>query len=340
MRRIVKDYPRRSVASVKSMVPAVHTPFSVQPSNNGHNILHRLESRIDVGPVSARRTCIAQHGELLQGQIRDRHDRHRRFLISLPCNELSSTVTFAPALGRELTVEPAHKLKLRKAVEITLAKLGIRRVGGLITVKTNIKEGKGYGGSTADCVAGTLAAADAMARTLTEEEVAELVVTAEIASDNLMFSRAILFAHREGVVLEDLGRRFPHLEVLGVDTDADGVVNTLEYTPAEYDQRQINAFGDLVTGLRKAVQDHDLALLGRVATSSALINEQFLPKLMFSDLRRLAECVGALGIAVAHSGTVLSILFDPSDPKLENRMAQAQKELEKLGIRNALRFRT
>lgn len=237
-------------------------------------------------------------------------------------------------------MEPAHKLKLRKVVEITLKWLGFPQVGGLVTVETNIKEGKGYGGSTADCVAGVWAVAAAMRRSLTEEEVAKLVVGAEVASDNLMFSRPVLFAHREGVVLEHLGQRLPGIEVLGIDTDADGMVKTLEHTPAEYDQRQIQAFEGLVAGIKRACREHDLALLGSVATSSATINEQFLPKPMFSEMRRLAESLGALGIAVAHSGTVLSLLFDPSDPKLEKKTEQALKEFEILDVRHILRFRT
>jgi uncharacterized protein involved in propanediol utilization len=300
----------------------------------------RRESGAGVAPVMMRRSCIAQHGELIQGQLQDHNQRRRRFLISLPCNRLYSTVTFAPAFGERLTVEPVHKQKVRKVVELTLKKLGFSQLGGTILVESNITEGKGYGSSTADCVAGAVAAAGAVAKNLTEEEVAELVVAAETASDNLMFSRAVLFAHREGVVLEDLGPRLPRLEVLGIDTDMGGKVYTLDFEPATYARRQIDRFEALVAGVRRAISDRDLGLLGRMATSSAVINEQSLPKPMFSELHRLAQCVNALGIAVAHSGTVLSFLFDPSDPNMENKAEQARKELESLGITNALRFRT
>ena len=285
-------------------------------------------------------TSIGQHGELLQGQLEDEDEGYRRFLVSLPCPCLRSTVTFAAAPGSPLAVEPAYKRKVRDVIDLTLRHLGITGVGGSIVVESNIDEAKGYGSSTADCVAGALAAAAAVGRRLTEEEVAELVVAAEIASDNFMFSRAVLFAHREGVVLEDLGPRLPVLEVLGVDTDADGAVYTLDYPPATYDWRQIQFFRTLVAGMRRAIRRGDLPLLGRVATASAAVNQQFLPKPMFSELRCLAEWVEALGVAVAHSGTVLSILFDPSDERLEAKVDQARKDLESLGIRKILRFQT
>jgi uncharacterized protein involved in propanediol utilization len=298
------------------------------------------ESDAGIIPAVVRRRCMAQHGELIQGQLQDHNQRCRRFLISLPCDRLCSTVTFAPVFGERLTVEPVHKMKICKVVELTLEKFGFSQLGGTILVESNITEGKGYGSSTADCVAGALAAAAAVDRNLTDDEVAEVVVAAEIASDNLMFSRAVLFAHREGVVLEEIGPRLPRLEVLGIDTDMGGRVNTLDFDPATYDQRQIDRFEALVAGVRRAIRDQDLALLGRMATSSAVINEQFLPKPMFSELHRLAQCVNALGIAVAHSGTVLSFLFDPSDSRMEDKTEQVCKELELLGITDVLRFHT
>jgi hypothetical protein len=43
---------------------------------------------------------------------------------------------------------------------------------------------------------------------------------------------------------------------------------------------------------------------------------------------------------VAHSGTVLSFLFDPSDSSMENKTEQVCKELDVLGITNVLRFHT
>jgi uncharacterized protein involved in propanediol utilization len=294
----------------------------------------------DVVLATATRASIAQHGELLQGQLQDAEHRYRRFLISLPCDRLYTTVTFVPSVGSALTVEPAHKTKLQKVVKLALERFGLSHLGGLITVDSNIPEGKGYGSSTADCVAGALAAADAVAGTLTDEEVAQLVVAAEIASDNFMFNRAVLFAHREGIVLAELGPRLPRFEVLGIDTDVSGVVRTLEYPPAVYDWRQIQYFQTLVAGAERAIRYRDLALLGRVATSSAIINQRFLPKPMFSELCRLAECVHALGVAVAHSGTVLSMLFDPSDPQLEANIRQAYRELETLGMVDVLRFHT
>jgi uncharacterized protein involved in propanediol utilization len=50
--------------------------------------------------------------------------------------------------------------------------------------------------------------------------------------------------------------------------------------------------------------------------------------------------VGAVGVSVAHSGTVLSMLFDPADPGLEARLRQARRDLESLGVTHVRRFHT
>ncbi len=285
-------------------------------------------------------TSIAQHGEIVQGQIVDDHRRRRRFLVSLHCPPLYSKATFKPVRDREITVEPFHKQKVKRVAELTLRKFDCVFVGGEITVESNIEEGKGYGSSTADCVAGALAAAEAVGQRLTEEEVAELVVEAEVASDNFMFKRAIIFAHREGVVLAELGPRMPRMEVLGMDTDVDGFVYTLEFPPAEYNWRQIECFHTMIAALRRAVRVGDLKLLGRVATASSVMNQQFLPKPLFSDIRRIAELEGALGISVAHSGTTIAVLLDPSDSGLKGKVDRIYRDLCTLGIKRVLRFQS
>jgi uncharacterized protein involved in propanediol utilization len=285
-------------------------------------------------------SSVGQHGEILQGQLEDSSSRKRRFLLSLPCKLLHSKVMFAPSHGSCLEVVPSHKEKVRRVVKLTLGHFGLESIGGRLTVETNIEEGKGYGSSTADCVAAARATADAIGQSLTEEELARIVVDAEIASDNFMFKDAVLFAHREGTVIEKFGIPIPRMDVLGFDAEADGAVYTLEFPPAIYTWRQVQGFHTLVSGLRRGIREGDIALIGRVATASAMINQEFLPKPMFPEIRAIARAANALGIAVAHSGTVLSILLNASDPRLEEKVAQIRKELRSLGINKALRFQT
>ncbi|HEY6251498.1 MAG TPA: hypothetical protein VI685_16185 [Candidatus Angelobacter sp.] len=283
---------------------------------------------------------VGQHGEILQGQLEDKSFHKRRFLLSLPCNLLHSRVTFRPSYESGLEVEPSHKQKVRRVVELTLGRFGLDSIGGRLIVETNIEEGKGYGSSTADCVAAALAATDAIGQSLTEEELARVVVDAEIASDNFMFKDAVLFAHREGVVIERFGMAMPKLEVLGFDAEVNGAVYTLDFPPAVYTWRQVQCFHTLVAGLRRGIREGDIALIARVATASAIINQEFLPKPMFSEIRAIARTTNALGIAVAHSGTVVCILLNPRDLLLEEKVVQIGKELRSIGINKIVRFQT
>lgn len=283
---------------------------------------------------------IAQHGELFQGQIEDQSGRHRRCLLSLPCNALYSEACFEPDWNSDLAVYPAHKQKAKKAVELTLGYLNALPMGGVLRIETNITEAKGYGSSTADCIAAAKAVADAFSHALSQSELGRLVVEAEIASDNFMFQHAVLFAHREGVVLEDYAQELPKLEVLGIDTAKESRVETLEYPPAVYTWRQLQSFCTLTSALRRAIRLQDARLLGRVATASSLINQLFLPKPIFLEIKRLADSVGALGVAVAHSGTVLSVLLDPNDEQLEHKFDQLNNGFAQLGVSQTMRFRT
>jgi uncharacterized protein involved in propanediol utilization len=293
-----------------------------------------------IGFRTGKGRSIAQHGELFQGQIEDENHQLRRCLMSLPCKALYSEADFVPDTSGTFVVTPSYKSKVKKAAELTREHLKLPHLGGTIKVESTIPETKGYGSSTADCIAAARSIADAVGHTWAEEQLAQLVVQAEVASDNFMFSRAVLFAHREGVVLEDYAQHLPKLEVIGVDTSEDSYVDTLEHPPARYSWRQLQSFRTLTGALRRAIRLGDIHLLGRVATASAVINEHFLPKPRFREVLRTAESAGALGVAVAHSGTVLGVLFDPEDPELDRKSEQLGKGLRRLGVSEVRRFQT
>lgn len=283
--------------------------------------------------------CGAHHGELFQGQIHDGAGHLRRCLVTLPCNNFQSRAVFQPDWTGHLRVDPARKEKTRRTVALVLESLGRRELGGVIRVTSNIEGSKGYGSSTADCVAAARAAADALRAPIGEDDIARLVVQAEQASDNVMFSNSALFAHREGVVLEHYFKPVPDIEVLSVDTEPDSSIDTVQYSPACYSAKEVRSFAMLAAALRRAIQTQDRRLLGQVATASADINQRFLPKPGYKELRSLAQHTGALGVAVAHSGTLLGIMLDPAFAA--TRAADALcDEVIRLGFAKVSRLRT
>jgi uncharacterized protein involved in propanediol utilization len=194
------------------------------------------------------------------------------------------------------------------------------------------------GSSTADCTAAVWAVANALQRPLTSHETAKLVVRAEIASGNTMFERAVLFAHREGRVLEHYMQPLPRMVALGVDTDREQIVETLRFPPAVYSTSEIEKFKVLTAALRRAIDAQDVRLLGRVSTASAEINQKFLPKPLFNEIREISRELNALGVAVAHSGTVMAMLFDFEDPGLDAKTGVAAEMLSGIGFTDVLKF--
>lgn len=304
------------------------------------NAAHQTQTSSQAIPGSGYGRAIAQHGELFQGVTRDDEGKLHRCLVSLPCDKLFSTAKFVSAGLGCLQVAPGSKQKALKAAQVALEYLGSPNQAGSLTIESNVPEGKGQGSSTADCTASVLAVADALGRKLEPQQVAEMVVQAETASGNVMFDRAVLFAHREGRVLENYLRAVPTMVALGFDTEGEKIVETLLFPPAVYSAKEIEKFKVLRAALRRAILTHDARLLGSVATASAEINQRFLPKPLFTEICHALRDVAALGIAVAHSGTVASILLDAQDPECEAKVDLIRSRLEGFGIQSVLQFQT
>jgi uncharacterized protein involved in propanediol utilization len=325
--------------TIRLLKPALLIAFKLKIGEITMSLQMSMQSAAPAQALSSGEgMAIAQHGELFQGAIYDGQDHLRRCLVSLPCAKLHSTGRFVFTDQSGITVVPAHKEKARRAAELSLESWNVPFTGGILTIESNISEGKGMGSSTADCTAAVLALANALQKRLTAQEVAQFVVRAEIASGNTMFERAVLFAHREGRVLEYYLQPLPHMTVLGIDTDKEHIVETLKFPPAVYCSREIEKFKVLTAALRRAISVQDARLLGRVSTASAEINQQFLPKPFFNEICQISRMARALGVSVAHSGTVMALLFDSHDPELDAKTELTQELLSELGFRDILKF--
>ncbi|MCQ1775277.1 hypothetical protein NOI24_28825 [Neorhizobium galegae] len=95
------------------------------------------------------------------------------------------------------------------------------------------------------------------------------------------------------------------------------------HMPARYDTFEAEAFKSLRSLLRRAIRLGDLDLIGRVATASANLNERFLPKPGLRALQEIASRCGAFGVQVAHSGTVVGLMFDPRGPETSQKIDRA-----------------
>jgi uncharacterized protein involved in propanediol utilization len=141
----------------------------------------------------------------------------------------------------------------------------------------------------------------------------------------------VLFAHRDGRVVEDFAVPLCPVVALGFHSAADPV-DTLGLPPARYTVDDVAAFARLRCSLAIALRTGDVDLLGQVSTRSAELNQRRLPTPGFAGLLRVAADHAA-GVQVAHSGNVASLLFDPTRPGTDAAVAAAARDLAALGIR-------
>lgn len=283
----------------------------------------------------------AHHGEIVQGVFYSADGTLEHGLVTLPCPLFSARARFHARPTGPLAVEPADRGRALKAARMTLDALGRTGWGGSLRMEGNVPLRWGCGSSTTDVLAAIFAVCDAFGTQLPREWIARISVAAESASDSLMYGpeRAILFAQRLGTVLMDLGAPLPPVRVLGFNTEADRGVETLALPPCQYSPWEAEAFRPILGMLRHAVERQNPVLLGRVATASTLIMQRHRPKRGMPELLRLAAECGALGVQVAHSGTVVGFLFHPG-ARSEADVGRARAGLHRLGMDRTWDFST
>ena len=212
---------------------------------------------------------------------------------------------------------PEDAPKAGAALALGLARFGLAGAGGRLRIASPIPRSKGMGSSTAD-VAGTLyALAAALRRTLPPAEAAELCLAIE-PTNSTVLPRLALFDHLRGTLCEDLGPP-PPADVLILDSG--GEVDTLAYNAVDRTRALLGLASTHTRALRlvrAGITRGDVRSLGEGATLSALAHQAILPKPHVETALALGQSLGAAGVCVGHSGTVIGVLFprDIADPSL------------------------
>ncbi|MGW2601800.1 GHMP family kinase ATP-binding protein, partial [Streptomyces klenkii] len=288
------------------------------------------------------------HGEILQGVFLDGDGRRYAGLVTLPMAGPGSHAEFVRRPGTPpgaLTVVPADRTKAARAAALAVAECaeatGRPPCGGELRLMCDVPVGLGMGSSTSDVIAAVRAVADSYRLRLAPDAVARLAVRAELACDPLMLDgRPVLFAQREGRVLEVLGPALPPLVVVGCALGGGAPVDTLALPVREATEAGVRDFERLRTRLRRAVATGDAHLLGQVATASARRGQQALGHPEFGALTAITRRVGAVGVQIAHSGAVAGVLFDPAAPGLRHRVRSCLRALDAHGIPATRTFTT
>lgn len=285
-----------------------------------------VETAADLGVHVGVGVSFGTFGELLQGAL---DDPGEDFLVTLPVARWSTAqVTLVPGAG-ELRVEPADKTKALRVARTVLARHGVH-AGGTLTVASELPEGKGMASSSADLVATVRAVTDALGVPVTSEQVESYLRGVE-PTDGLMYREIVAFYHCRVRLCRALGP-VPPLTIVGLDEG--GQVDTVDFnvsrpaiTPAE--RRE---YRGLLDRLGTALAHGELAEVGRVATRSAELNQHRCRKRLLERALEISRDVDALGVVVAHSGTMVGIAVAGQDPRHAGKVAELSAACAELGV--------
>jgi uncharacterized protein involved in propanediol utilization len=249
-------------------------------------------------------TCFGTFGELLQGEL---PGSGGDFLVTFPIAQWAVASFEWQAECHGVHVTPSHKAKSRRIAESVLASVGAPG-GGHLLIESELPEGKGLASSSADLVATARAVGNALSTDLPASLLERLLSQIE-PTDGVLYPGIVAFDHR-AVRLRALLGSLPTMTIIGIDEGGtiDSVLfNEIRQQPSAERRREYVKLLDLMS---ESVRHGDLATVGRVATCSAVMNQDVCPKPALESVLRIADDVGALGVVAAHSGTMLGIMLD------------------------------
>jgi len=287
--------------------------------------------------------CRGHHGELLQGVAwSPRRSEVVPALVTIPLPRHGASAVFRPHRTHRGVHADGTRGKSVRAAEIVLRTcddLGLPRPpGGTLQLRSDLPRGCGMGSSTADVVATIRAVCDCCGLPLDDLHVSAIAVQAETASDPLAFDTTpVLFAQRHAEVLRRWDRPLPPVRLVGCRLPGQPV-DTLGVSPPAYTSDEHAEFARLTSAMETAVRTGNTRILGGVATDSALINQRYLPKPDLPRVLEICERTGGVGVQVAHSGTVCSVMYDPADAAVDQRILRARRALDAAGFDSTAHF--
>ena len=242
-------------------------------------------------------------GELAQGVIEGIH-----FLVTCPIDFYSRVTVDLYSDGPGVEV-PAGCDKTAAAVRRALSQLKNAKVRAKLTINNPIPRGKGMASSSADLAAAIAATGLALGQELTPYQIAQIALSIE-PTDGIMIPGVALFDHRAGIIRESLGPP-PPMEIVALDLG--GTVDTVQFNMVDRFQRWQNVdeqTNEALRLLRLGIANEDPVLVGQGASISADASQAVLSKPRLQEVKSFAESVGAVGVNVGHSGTIMGVLLD------------------------------
>jgi uncharacterized protein involved in propanediol utilization len=273
-------------------------------------------------------------GELLQGYRELAGGVYQHFLFTLPVAELYSTSTVSLTPGRPLhRIHPPDRTRALTAATKLATALEIRGTQITVQIDSNIPVGKGCASSTADIMSCTAALLNAVHPNVPHPVVHALgsLVGKEIEWGDYVHSESIAICLQRTHTLVQKYVTDMRWRIVGIDEG--GVVDTAAFHRKQRESRKLARYYEsLVAQLDAALRASDHTTAAQISTESALLSQKALPKRYFTLMQLVAKSTGALGIAVAHSGTVVGLIFSEHQGDVDLRIRDAEERLQREGL--------
>lgn len=236
-------------------------------------------------------------GELIQGTVDG-----EPFLVTCPID------LYAEAVISTRQNWGCHT-KAQLAQEKTLAYLGYRAFPFGIQLVSMLPQGKGLASSSADIAVVCQLTALSLGHQLTTAEIAAIAAAIE-PTDGVFCEGIVQFNHLHGTIKKTWPAP-PDLSLLLFDCG--GAVDTLTFN-RRHDLQKLNAAKEEIILEALSLLDEGLLknqpqLIGEAATLSAFANQEILYKEPLTKIYDIASYCGAIGINIAHSGTIVGVMF-------------------------------
>lgn len=247
--------------------------------------------------------CPASCGEFVQG-ILDREEYLSSYAIDMfsvaTLEEKQENINLGPKKSRKAIekVFERFNIPLRECKNISL------------NINSNIPIGKGMASSTADIGATIKATLSILNKDLGNEEISRIASEIE-PTDSILLYKNSIFNPVNGQVKKYLST-LNNGRVIILEPDEILETSIIRSNPNYLDIKLENkaiinkSFNLLEEGLR----EQDLKLIGKACTLSSLANENIHKKPYLNKIIEISNRMGAYGVNIAHSGTVIGILID------------------------------
>ena len=176
-----------------------------------------------------------------------------------------------------------------------------------IAVESDIPVGKGMASSTADIAGIFFGLSKYYKIEISPELMAKLCVEIE-PTDSIIFKEISLFDHINGDLVENYDWNL-NFKVLGLEPETK--IDTVEFR--KYKGKQLkskNQNSRALEKFKKAYVEKSYYKLGEATLESAMENQDILEKPYMDQILKIIEKNHCYGLNVAHSGTVVGIMYD------------------------------